>query len=246
MRVLAFDTSSRVSAVAIVDGPRVLAEDDTPSDALHGETLVPRIGALMERADITHDDLQLIAVGIGPGSFTGLRVGLATAKGLAFATGLPLRAVDSLAVLARGALDTCAPDGPVIVVPCVDAHRGEVFLGAYAADGERPLRTHVNPVCGTPAEVVQQVQNALSREMIGAAASTWPLLWCGDAAGAHGDLLARAFAGRARVLGVEHALPRGRCVAAEGARLYAQDGASDLERVEPAYLRAAEVTLPSR
>ena len=103
MRVLAFDTSTAVTAVALLDGVRVLAEDEGPNEDRHGDVLLPRVQGVLAGAGLALGEVELIAVGIGPGSFTGLRIGLATAKGLALATGIPRRGVCSRRALAAGA-----------------------------------------------------------------------------------------------------------------------------------------------
>lgn len=243
MRILAFDTSAAISAVAVVDGDRVLAEDDAPSAALHGETLVPRIRAAMERAGLAFTDLDLVAVGVGPGSFTGLRVGLATAKGLALATGLALRGVDSLAALARGAIGEARASaaGDAIAVVVVDAHRGELFVAAYACGAGDTLRVLLAPSCAAPDAAAALVREACASEVAAGEA-----IVCGDAAAVHGATFVHALGGRARVAGARSGSPRGRFLAAEARSAFARDGASDLATLEPFYLRQAEVTLPSR
>ncbi|MEZ4365450.1 MAG: tRNA (adenosine(37)-N6)-threonylcarbamoyltransferase complex dimerization subunit type 1 TsaB [Kofleriaceae bacterium] len=107
MIVLGLDTATRESSVALVEldgdgGPRVLAARSQGSDA-HGDVLVALIDELVAEAGLTPAAVGAIAVGAGPGSFTGLRIGLATGKGLAFALGTPLWLASSLAALAVGA-----------------------------------------------------------------------------------------------------------------------------------------------
>ena len=116
-RILAFDTSANATAVAIVDGDRVFAEEaiETTSGR-HAETLLPRIERCLAASSLTLADLELIAVGVGPGSFTGVRVGIATAKGLALATGIPVRGVVSLASLALAAFEHSPPRADVWVI----------------------------------------------------------------------------------------------------------------------------------
>ena len=96
VRVLAFDTSTDLTTVALCDGDRVLAEDDSRSDARHAELLLPRIQSVLAAAGASLASIELIGVGAGPGSFTGVRVGLATAKGLGLALKKPVAPVVSL------------------------------------------------------------------------------------------------------------------------------------------------------
>ena len=145
MRVLAFDTSTLTASVAVVDGKpsaelarasvRAARDSDTTT---HSDNLLPLIDAVLSEADTELADLDAIAIGAGPGSFTGLRIGMATAKGLAFATGKPLWAVSSLAALAA----EVAANEPVAstVVAVLDARREEVFAGCFALDASGALR----------------------------------------------------------------------------------------------------------
>lgn len=131
MKVLGLDTASGFASVALVDDNHVLAElrSDT---AGHRADLLVIVDDACKRAGITPAQLDAVAIGAGPGSFTGLRIGMATAKGIAFATGRPLWAVSSLAALAYPELER---DDSGIVVAVLDARRGEVFAGAYRREG---------------------------------------------------------------------------------------------------------------
>jgi tRNA threonylcarbamoyl adenosine modification protein YeaZ len=114
MLILAFDTATDVATSALVDDGEVLGER-----ASRAVTLLEDVAALLRQAGARTGDLQGLAVGTGPGSFTGLRVGLATARGLALSLGLPVAGVSTLDALAAG-----APGA----LPVIDARRGEVFV----------------------------------------------------------------------------------------------------------------------
>jgi len=129
VKVLGIDTSSVIISAALVDGDALLAER-TDTVAHNRTGLLTMIDALFADAAVRPLDLDAVAVGAGPGSFTGLRIGMATAKGIAFAIGKPLWAVSSLAALAYPHL---SPDAPVVAV--LDARRGEVYAGAYDHTG---------------------------------------------------------------------------------------------------------------
>jgi tRNA threonylcarbamoyladenosine biosynthesis protein TsaB len=144
MIVLGLDTATLASGIAIVDDDRLLAEARHDASSRHADLLVA-IDEVCRRAAITPAQLDAIAVGAGPGSFTGLRIGMATGKGIAFAARRPLWAVSSLAALAHDAaraLPAGAPAEPVIAA-VLDARRGEVFAGCFrggaALDEERVL-----------------------------------------------------------------------------------------------------------
>ncbi len=129
MRILALDTATHRASVALLeerDGALVtLAEAAASVDSRHGETLLPHVEDVLERAGVPAAQLELIAVGIGPGSFTGVRVGLATAKGLALALRIPLVGISTLDVVAAG-----AGSHPSLLV-LLDAKKNEVFGARY-------------------------------------------------------------------------------------------------------------------
>jgi len=125
VKVLGLDTSTLTSGIAVVDDTRVLADARHDASGRTADLLVA-IDAVCKRAGIAPMELDAVAIGAGPGSFTGLRIGMATAKGIAFAAGKPLWAVSSLAALAFDART------PGFVVAVLDARRGEVYAACYA------------------------------------------------------------------------------------------------------------------
>jgi tRNA threonylcarbamoyladenosine biosynthesis protein TsaB len=137
MIVLGIDTATAATAVALArPGESALeARDDPPAGAHpgHATRLLEMAHGLLGEAGIGWGEIERIAVGAGPGTFTGLRVGIATARGLAQSLGAELVAVSSLRALAEGAL-TAGAD-PAATLAVIDARRGEVFAAAYGADG---------------------------------------------------------------------------------------------------------------
>jgi tRNA threonylcarbamoyladenosine biosynthesis protein TsaB len=136
VNLVGFDTSTAATAVCVErEGgerfeyvPSIEELDGRPG---HASELLPRMHELMGQAGLGWHDIQAVAVGVGPGAFTGLRIGVATARSLALARGLELRPVSSLRALAEGI------EGP-LCLPAIDARRGEVF-GALYEDGEERL-----------------------------------------------------------------------------------------------------------
>jgi tRNA threonylcarbamoyladenosine biosynthesis protein TsaB len=153
VRVLAIDTATSTASVAVVeDGAVLAAEDVVTAPGAASEALMPLVARVLERAGVAPRALDAVAVGAGPGSFTGLRIGMATAKGIAFAAGLPLWAVSSLAALALGAVRRGATG---VIVPALDARRGEIYAGFYASDLTALAPERVLP----PAALVTELTN---------------------------------------------------------------------------------------
>ena len=144
MLLLALDTSTPAVTAAVHDGERTLAERTTVDARRHGELLAPAVAEVLGDAGARPRDLTAIAVGVGPGPFTGLRVGLVTARTMAAVLGVPVHGVCSLDVLA---VDADVPDGDFLVA--TDARRREVYWARYAG----PWSRLTAPAVGTPAAV---------------------------------------------------------------------------------------------
>jgi tRNA threonylcarbamoyladenosine biosynthesis protein TsaB len=134
--LLAFDTATPFVTVALHDGEAVVAQRRSEQRMKHGEQLAPQIEGVLADAGIVRQDLTAIAVGTGPGPFTGLRVGLVTARTLAFVLELPVYGVCSLDVVALEAALGDDPVGRAFVV-ATDARRKEVYLASYDDQGRR-------------------------------------------------------------------------------------------------------------
>jgi tRNA threonylcarbamoyladenosine biosynthesis protein TsaB len=144
MKVLAVETATSWQSVAIVDGDRVLARHDQDAGKAHGMLLLPVIDRLLVQAGVRLTDLDGLACSVGPGSFTGIRVGLATCLGLRAATNLPLALVPTLEAMAWNAKGAMLPVCPVLM-----SRRDEVYWAIFRwTDGERVVRVlaeHVGP-----------------------------------------------------------------------------------------------------
>jgi tRNA threonylcarbamoyladenosine biosynthesis protein TsaB len=133
--LLAFDTATPLVTVALHDGADVVVELRADRPMKHAEQLAPLIERALADAGIVRQDLTAIAAGVGPGPYTGLRVGLVTARTLAFVLEVPVYGVCSLDVLAVEAVDTGAVSGDFVVA--TDARRKEVYVARYDAQGAR-------------------------------------------------------------------------------------------------------------
>lgn len=136
--LLAFDTATPAVTVAVHDGARVRSEHTIVDARRHGELLGPGIARVLADAGISASALRRVAVGVGPGPFTGLRVGLMTARALGDALGIPVDGVCTLDVIAA---DVVAGE-PFLVA--TDARRREVYWAVYDASGKRLDGPHVN------------------------------------------------------------------------------------------------------
>jgi len=135
--LLCLDTSTPTARVAILDSAGAVRHAAEATAERHSSHVLPLCAEALRAVSIAPADLAGIACGGGPGSFTGLRVGLSTVKGLALATGVPLHLVSSLQALA---LDILASRDGVTAVPCLDAGKGEVYVGGYVADDAALVR----------------------------------------------------------------------------------------------------------
>lgn len=137
MIVLAFDTAMAACSAAVVrvagEGRETLAEHHEDRVKGHAEVLLPMIADVMRKARVGFSEIDRIAVTTGPGTFTGVRIGVATARGMAAASGLPVVGVTTLEAVAAGAAGMIADPGRAIA-SLFDARRGEVYVQCFAAD----------------------------------------------------------------------------------------------------------------
>jgi tRNA threonylcarbamoyladenosine biosynthesis protein TsaB len=132
MPILGIETATAVCGVALVDRGRVIAESEVEERNVHAEQLLPRIDEVLDRACHPVSALDGVAVSIGPGSFTGLRIGLSVAKGLTAVIDRPILAVQTLTALAMRALEGYAGTDDVHLLATLDARRDEVYCQLFA------------------------------------------------------------------------------------------------------------------
>lgn len=129
MKLLVIDTSTTANSIAVTEDGRLLAEFLVNPETTHSASLMRGLDMVLDSAGVTTADLDAIGVTLGPGSFTGLRVGIATVKGLALATGVPVVGFSSLAMLAMN-----LPHARLPVCPMLDARKSEVYGALYRCD----------------------------------------------------------------------------------------------------------------
>jgi tRNA threonylcarbamoyl adenosine modification protein YeaZ len=180
MRLLAIDTALDACAACVfsTEGGKALASESLVMARGHAEALMPLIARVMDKADVAFSDLDRVAVTVGPGSFTGLRVGISAARGIALASGKPAVGVSTLAAYA--APHIASEDGARIVV-AIDAKHGNVYLQVFGSAG----RTVVTPQIATVPEAMHAARAEPAR-IIGSGA---PLIAAGWPAGEAPPLL---------------------------------------------------------
>jgi tRNA threonylcarbamoyladenosine biosynthesis protein TsaB len=236
VNILAIDTSTLETSVAVVAGtaaaPRVLAASDTQARD-HSSSVLQLVERMLATASLGLADLDGLAIGAGPGSFTGLRIGMSTAKGLAFATGKPLWAVSSLAALALDVGHLDGVDPGAVVVPLIDARRGEVFAGFYRLAGGTAQALAEERVLAPEA-----LSDAIAE--VARAARATRVLALGDGLDAYADVLAAALRGQIERVPGSRSTPSAVAVA----RLAMSGGVPDVAATgAPVYIRPSEAEI---
>ncbi len=129
MIILAFDSTAKAASVAITDGERLLGEYTIDNGLTQSELLLPMAENMLSSLKLGFDDVKLLAAAVGPGSFTGVRIGAALVKGLAFGKDIPTAAVSTLEALAENARGLSG-----LIVPVMDARRGQVYTAIFEND----------------------------------------------------------------------------------------------------------------
>ncbi len=222
MPILALETSTLVSSVALGTVDTLLGEITLQTKKTHSELLMPHIDKLLRMAGIKKTELKAVAVSIGPGAFTGLRIGLATAKTLAYALQIPIVGVPSLAALAYG----CSVPG-VILAPMLDAQKGNVYQAVFQwQNGE------LQELRATRVVDIQEALEDLTQYDL-------PVLVMGEAAVLHSEKIQKI--GKNLELAKPHLIiQRAASVAGVGHTLLGQGKVQDVMTLEPVYIRRSE------
>jgi tRNA threonylcarbamoyladenosine biosynthesis protein TsaB len=226
MRVLGIETSTLQGGVAIVDDRRVVCELLLSVELTHSERLLPSIDRVLADAGTALAGLDGLAVSLGPGSFTGLRIGLSTVKGLAYATGLPVVGVPTLEAMAW-----LLPEARWPICPVLDARKQEVYAALFRHEG------------GALVRLVED--GALSPERL----CDWiegPTLFIGDGVAAYGDLWRRRLGERMLCPPVFARAARPAIVAGLGRTRLLRGERDDPDRLVPRYLRPSEAEVRRR
>lgn len=158
-RILLIETATDVCSVAIADGEQIVSAEHISEAKSQASRLAPMILDIMDRADTPADRLAAVAVSSGPGSYTGLRVGVSTAKGICFGAGIPLIGIETLTIIAFGAMKTDevknSPED-TLIIPMTDARRMEVYTALYDAAGRR--LTDTAAIVLTPETFIEELE----------------------------------------------------------------------------------------
>jgi len=222
MKLLLLDTSTSVFSVAVSAGEKLLGETSGSAGPLTAARLVPAVQGLFADCGLAPADLDGLAVTVGPGAFTGLRVGMAFIKGLAYATGKPVVGLSSLALLAMNAAGSAIP-----VCPLFDAKRDEIYGGLYsfAAGTETLIADLVSP----PQQFIETM--------------TGPTLFLGDGAVRYQELIVAHLGSCARFAEPRLNNPAASAGIPLALQAFADGKAVDAAALLPRYLRLSEAEL---
>lgn len=230
-RLLALETATDVCSAALMQEETLLAEVQLHRPRVHAERLAPLVHDLLARCEVAADDLDAVAVSMGPGSYTGLRIGVSTAKGLALATDAALIGVPTLEALAAS-IHPYAQDGDVVSA-LLDARRNEVYAAAYRIEGDA-----LAPYADTVARSVEALT-----DWLGTVEGTLWLVGDGTAKAAP---IFEPIAPRLRVLSPPLHAPSAAWVARCGWPRLARGATDDLAAFEPYYLKDFAGTPPAQ
>ncbi|HWH80302.1 MAG TPA: tRNA (adenosine(37)-N6)-threonylcarbamoyltransferase complex dimerization subunit type 1 TsaB [Candidatus Binatus sp.] len=236
MRVLGIDTATPIASVALVENEKLIAEDfhapvttdrrefPVQSKGNHAEIIVPLIQALLERTQITLGDLSGLAISIGPGSFTGLRIALATVKGMAYESGLPVIGVSTLHANAAR-----VSDAEGVVCSMLDARKQEVYAACFRRRDQSLTRLCADQCCSIYTAIDMMREHGIAGGIA-----------IGDGAKVYEKLLVDAFGAELRLsAGREYSTIAAHVAMLSLARL-ADSSADDIGALSPLYLRPSE------
>jgi tRNA threonylcarbamoyladenosine biosynthesis protein TsaB len=224
MITLAIDTATRTAGVALLHDETVLVEYFFNVSVNHSETVLSAVHQGLAVAGIGIDGVDLFALTVGPGSFTGLRIGASTVKGLALTTGKPVVGVSTLEALAYNASEC-----PALICPMLDARKGEVYAALYRANREGIFDVVLEEEVTTPGQFLDRIEGET--------------LFLGDGFSEHAELIRDRFQGRARFAPPNRQWVRASSAALLGMKRYGQGERLDVATFVPRYLRRSEAEI---
>ena len=234
MLALGLDSSTNVAGVAVINDDNVLAEFFLNTGKTHSQRLLPLLSEMMNFSDLKLQDLDVFAVTSGPGSFTGLRIGMTTMKTLAQVTGKPLVGVPTLDALAMNLTNKAG-----LVCPILNARKNEVYTAVYRWESNSYLNRLTDYMAVSPAELIDKLKKFKDEKII----------FLGDGVSVYKEYISERLGFRASWAVSTHLLPRASQAAYLGMNLFKQGMAVDnLHDFQPLYIRPseAEVRLAER
>jgi tRNA threonylcarbamoyladenosine biosynthesis protein TsaB len=225
MKILGIETATEIGGVALIDGERLLAESSVDMNRAHSERLMVLVDRVFKDAGLTPEDLDGMAVSIGPGSFTGLRVGVSTVKGLATGKPVPVAAVPTLEAMAW---NVCA--GLNRICPMIDARKREVYAAVYSEGADGTLKSVMEEQVISPEALCERLLEP----------SSPPTIFLGDGASRYREILENHLDGRALFASATLSRPFPSTVAWIGLRKFLRGEAADVRSLVPAYLRRSD------
>jgi tRNA threonylcarbamoyladenosine biosynthesis protein TsaB len=223
MRILGIDTSTKYAGVAVIEDGTLLAQSTMQFMASHSEKLLPEIAHILEIMKIPLETIDYYAITVGPGSFTGLRVGISTVKGLAFVTGKNVVPVSSLKVIARG-----FPYVDFPICPVMDARKKEVYSAIFKWQNQKLVRVKKDTV--------------LSIDML----TEWiedKTVFAGDGAILYKDKLIEKLGDKAVFAEPIYSIPSPEIVAIIGEEKVREGAFISAKQLQPLYLRKSEAEI---
>lgn len=220
MFILGIETSTKTGSVAIVSENGVVAQFSLNIEVTHSERLMSAVDRVLKDSGLRLDEMSGFAVAIGPGSFTGLRIGIATVKGLAFATQRPIAAIPTLQALAWNLPYAAHP-----ICPLLDARKNEVYAAVYRFEDAGLVRT--SPERAVP---IQGLQERITGKTI----------FTGEAAYLYRAEIEREFGELALFAPLSAVLPSGSAVAEIGLGMIGRGEHADPDNLVPLYIRRPE------
>lgn len=224
MKILGIDTSTRCGSIGLINGEETVAECLLNLPITHSERLLKAIDHLLKESRCPMENLDGWAVSLGPGSFTGLRIGISTLKGLAYATRKPVAGISSLDVLASQISPT-----PYLICPILDARKGELYSAFYRYDETHSLQRQSDYHAMKPEDLVKQIQQMT--------------IFVGDGVRAYGDFLRNCLPSLALFPEFPLHLPHGSVVARLGGKLIQKGEVIKVEALTPIYVRPSEAEI---
>jgi tRNA threonylcarbamoyladenosine biosynthesis protein TsaB len=229
MTILCIDTATENGTVAVARDDGSIVSERWRSAGRHGENLFGYIDSALAETGVAREELSLIGVDIGPGRFTSLRVGLGTAKGLALGLGLPIVGVCSLRVLARAIEE----DAALVRVPGMNAYRGDVFAAAYLIE-DGGVQELAPALFGSPDVVFGQIRDAVGEH---------PVALGGEGVRPHAPMIEAVFGVKTDEAQMSLEVSTPDAIVAEVQYTMRTIGPSDLDSLEPEYLRPSDAKL---